>query len=283
MNMPKRASRHHAIRSSWFAGAFVVSSVLLGGLLHAVNVTSNGNERRRRKWSERAMGEWCGVGDGRLANVVWTPPMLPWLRDEQQELEQAAREARWLTPEQRVELFASIMQMIGLIWESLPFEEQWRRLRIAEQLDGASDAVVVRLAAHGVVVMGVGDVPAVVERIAEVLARLGVQHVFGGAIAQNYWGVVRATQAVDVLALIPAQRLQAMVDALTAEGFRQRDADGREGMLAVAEVWAQQARSGLFAVWLGLVKVEIFSPVLPLQHRMLERARQMPWRGRMLR
>jgi hypothetical protein len=208
--------------------------------------------------------------------------MLPWLRDEQQELEQAAREARWLTPEQRVELFASIMRMIGLIWESLPFEEQWRRLRIAEQLDGASDAVVVRPAAHGVVVMGVGDVPAVVERIAEVLARLGVQHAFGGAIAQNYWGGVRATQAVDALALIPALRLQEVVDALTAAGFRRRDSEGREGMPAVAEVRAQQARAGLFAVWLGLVKVELFSPVLPLQHRMLERARRMPWRGRML-
>ena len=59
----------------------------------------------------------------------------PWSTNDRQ-LAEEAREARRLTPEQRVELFTSIMAMIQGIWESLPFEEQWRRLRLAEQIDG---------------------------------------------------------------------------------------------------------------------------------------------------
>lgn len=127
---------------------------------------------------------------------------------------------------------------------------------------------------------GIADVPAAIERIAGVLTRLGIRHAFGGAIAQNYWGVVRATQDVDVLALIPSVRLQDAVDAMQAAGFRARDAQGTEHSLTVADVRASQTRFNLFAVWSGLVKVELFSPVLPLQHRMLDRARSMPWRDR---
>jgi len=129
-------------------------------------------------------------------------------------------------------------------------------------------------------VSGIADVPAAIERIAGVLTRLGIRHAFGGAIAQNYWGVVRATQDVDVLALIPSVRLQDAVDAMQAAGFRARDAQGNEHSITVADVRASQTRYNLFAVWSGLVKVELFSPVLPLQHRMLDRARSMPWRDR---
>ena len=55
---------------------------------------------------------------------------------EQIQFAEEAREAQRLTPEQRVELFASIMDMIQGIWQSLPFEEQWRRLGIGETIDG---------------------------------------------------------------------------------------------------------------------------------------------------
>ena len=56
--------------------------------------------------------------------------------NEQVQFAEEAREAQRLTPEQRVELFASIMNMIQGIWQSLPFEEQWRRLGIGETIDG---------------------------------------------------------------------------------------------------------------------------------------------------
>ena len=57
------------------------------------------------------------------------------LPSEAEQLAEEAREARRLTPAQRVELFVSIMEMIGSAWRSLPFEEQWRRLQIGEVLE----------------------------------------------------------------------------------------------------------------------------------------------------
>ena len=61
---------------------------------------------------------------------------------------------------------------------------------------------------------GMADVPDAVERIADVLAKQNIRHAFGGAIAQNFWGIVRATQDVDVLALIPSLQLPAVVERL---------------------------------------------------------------------
>lgn len=58
------------------------------------------------------------------------------LPNEQDQLAEEAREAQRLSPEQRVELFASIMDMVQEIWKSLPFDEQWRRLRIGKTIDG---------------------------------------------------------------------------------------------------------------------------------------------------
>lgn len=127
---------------------------------------------------------------------------------------------------------------------------------------------------------GSPDVPAAVDAIATILAHRQISHAFGGALAQNYWGVVRATQDVDVLAMIPALRFQDLVDDLDAAGFRARGGDGVERHIAVGDVRAALRESGLFSVWLGNVKVELFTPLLPLQHRILERALAMPWRDR---
>jgi hypothetical protein len=124
------------------------------------------------------------------------------------------------------------------------------------------------------------DVPTALDRLATILAQKGVAHAFGGAIAQNYWGVVRATQDVDVLALIPSLRLQEVVDALNAGGFCLRDSDGKDRPITVASIRESMQSLGLFAVWLGVVKVKVFTPILPLQHRILERAMAMPWRDR---
>lgn len=126
------------------------------------------------------------------------------------------------------------------------------------------------------------DVAAAVDAMAGLLADRRIPHAFGGALAQNYWGVVRATQDVDVLALIPALGLQEFADAMTAHGFVARDAEGREQPITVPGIVQSQREAGLFAVWLGMVKVEVFTPRIPLQDRILERARTMPWRNRMI-
>lgn len=67
---------------------------------------------------------------------MYLPCAVDPLTNEEDELAEEAQEARRLSPEQRVELFASIMNMIQGIWQSLPFEEQWRRLGIGETIDG---------------------------------------------------------------------------------------------------------------------------------------------------
>lgn len=56
--------------------------------------------------------------------------------DERESLAQEAAEMRRLGPAERVELFCSIMRMVANVWATLPAEEQWRRLRLAEQIDG---------------------------------------------------------------------------------------------------------------------------------------------------
>ena len=58
------------------------------------------------------------------------------LPDEQAELAEQALEMRRLTSAQRMELFCSIMQTIGIVWARLSPAEQWRRIRIGEAIDG---------------------------------------------------------------------------------------------------------------------------------------------------
>lgn len=124
------------------------------------------------------------------------------------------------------------------------------------------------------------DVPGAVDEIAAILAEKGIRHAFGGALAQNYWGVVRATQDVDVLAFIPAIRSQEIVDCLAQRGFCSRDRSGSQQPLTVAGMQASVREAGLFAIWFGEVKVEVFSPLIPLQDRILARAVPMPWKAR---
>lgn len=127
---------------------------------------------------------------------------------------------------------------------------------------------------------GIGDVSDVVDKVAAVLEQQQVAHAFGGALAQNYWGVVRATQDVDVLAMVPALKLPPLLEALTAAGFRGRDEAGTDIPLDVAAAREAQRKRGLFEAWLGLVKVELFTPMLPLQHRILERVVMLVWKQR---
>jgi len=54
--------------------------------------------------------------------------------------------------------------------------------------------------------------------LAEVFQRLQLRYAFGGALANNYWGIVRTTVVVDCLVLIPALKCQALADQLTSIG-----------------------------------------------------------------
>ena len=57
---------------------------------------------------------------------------------------------------------------------------------------------------------------ALIDCLADLLERLRFRHAFGGALANNYWGIVRATQDVHCLVLIPALTWQQLL--VGAEG-----------------------------------------------------------------
>jgi hypothetical protein len=122
----------------------------------------------------------------------------------------------------------------------------------------------------------VRDLPDVVEIIAELLERLKLQFAFGGAVALNFWGTVRATQDVDVLAAVPRLRFQELATALGDSGFRMRDESGKDVPVTVERMVAQEGSTHLFAIFLDMLKVECFLPFLPIQHSILRRAVRMP-------
>jgi len=120
------------------------------------------------------------------------------------------------------------------------------------------------------------DLLGVAGRLAQILETLQLPFAFGGAIAQNYWGTVRATQDVDILVALPRIRFEELAAALCAAGFVMRDEAEREVQVSVPSMVAQERDQHLFVVYRDLVKVEVFLPFLPLQQSVLRRAVTMP-------
>ena len=114
------------------------------------------------------------------------------------------------------------------------------------------------------------------ENISQLLDQLGIKYAIGGAIAQNFWGTVRATQDVDILIAIPRIRFQELAEALGKSGCHMLDSLGGAIPVSVEAILAQERDQHFFAIYHGLVKVEIFLPFIPLQHSILKRAVIMP-------
>ena len=108
--------------------------------------------------------------------------------------------------------------------------------------------------------------------LADLLDELRVEYAFGGAIAQNYWGTVRATDDVDILVALPRIRFQEVERRLNETGFTMIDPQGRPKPISVESMVAQERERHLFVVYKDLVKVEVFLPFLQLQHSILRRA-----------
>ncbi len=62
-----------------------------------------------------------------------------------------------------------------------------------------------------------------IKDVADALTRQQLRFAFGGALANNYWGVVRTTQDVDCLVAIPLLQYQQIADELTSIGCQMRD------------------------------------------------------------
>ena len=110
------------------------------------------------------------------------------------------------------------------------------------------------------------------EDLAELFERLGIRYAVGGALANNFWGTVRATQDIDCLVLIPALRYQELADELSRLGFVSQDALGHDVPLTVAEMREQANELKLIKVYRERLKAELFVPFIPLQDEILRRA-----------
>jgi len=127
------------------------------------------------------------------------------------------------------------------------------------------------------------DLPGAVKDLSDVFTTLRISHAFGGAIAQNYWGTVRATQDIDLLASIPRIRFQEVAETLDAAGFRAAGTGKRDAAIDVAAMVAEERDRHLFTIHRRLVKVEIFLPFLPIQTSILERAVSCPFEDKTIR
>ncbi|MBI4677753.1 MAG: hypothetical protein HY748_09230 [Elusimicrobia bacterium] len=108
-------------------------------------------------------------------------------------------------------------------------------------------------------------------RLVGILDRMQAPYAVGGAVAMAFAGFVRATRDLDVLALVPAVRTQELADALAAEGFTMRGDDLSPMAPDAGRMAAASRESGLFRVWRGDTRVEVFSPRVPLQDSILRR------------
>jgi hypothetical protein len=119
-----------------------------------------------------------------------------------------------------------------------------------------------------------------IDCLADIFVRLRLRHAFGGALANNYWGIVRATQDVDCLVLVPALAWQELADELAANEFVLHDERGHDQAISAALMRAQAERQKFLEIWRHGARAEIFLPVLPLQDEILRRAVPLPFHKR---
>lgn len=111
----------------------------------------------------------------------------------------------------------------------------------------------------------------VVFRLVDVFERLGTPYALGGAVATSFWGVPRTTQDADCLVAVPALAYQRLADELTAAGFTVDTPQG-PGAPDVATLRRQAETDGFMALSRRNTSVELFVPIVPLQHEILRRA-----------
>jgi hypothetical protein len=103
-----------------------------------------------------------------------------------------------------------------------------------------------------------------------------LRYAFGGALANNYWGIVRSTVDVDCLVAIPALKYQQLANELTAIGCQMRDASDHPVAVTVKPMREQVEQQKFIELFQETIRVELFVPFIPLQHEILRRAVRMP-------
>ena len=129
------------------------------------------------------------------------------------------------------------------------------------------------------------DLPAladVVLRLGSLFEQLGVPYAIGGAVAVSFWGVPRTTQDADCLVAVPAVTYQRLADALNAAGFVIDRALAPQPV--TVEALLQQVRDDQYMTLVcRATSVELFVPVVPLQHSILKRAVGRSFHGHTIR
>lgn len=111
-----------------------------------------------------------------------------------------------------------------------------------------------------------------VERLASAFERIHIRYALGGALANNYWGTVRATQDVDCLVALPAIEYESFADELTAMGCVLHDESSREIGITVAALRDQVQHRRLVECYCDSVRIKLFVPAVALQEEILRRA-----------
>jgi predicted nucleotidyltransferase len=115
-----------------------------------------------------------------------------------------------------------------------------------------------------------------IKELARSFTRHELRFAFGGALANNYWGIVRTTQDVDCLVAIPALKYQLLANELETLGCYMIDESGDRHRITVARMRDQVIQRKLIECFCDSVRVELFVPVIPLQDELLRRAVMMP-------
>lgn len=116
-----------------------------------------------------------------------------------------------------------------------------------------------------------------IKDLARVFTGIPLPCAFGGALANNYWGIVRTTQDVDCLISLPALQYQRLADGLTSIGCHMRDASGVPAAVTVPRMRAEVDERKLIECFRDSIRVELFVPVVALQEEILRRAVRMPF------
>jgi hypothetical protein len=123
----------------------------------------------------------------------------------------------------------------------------------------------------------------VVVALSAIFERLRLRYAVGGALANNYWGILRATEDVDCLISLPAIQYQSFADELNAIDYTFRDAAGEYIPVTVPALREQVHQRGLMECFSPLLdpptRIELFVPVVPLQSEILHRAELVRVRG----
>jgi predicted nucleotidyltransferase len=112
----------------------------------------------------------------------------------------------------------------------------------------------------------------VVVKLAGVFDRLQLRFALGGALANNYWGIVRTTQDVDCLFALPRIKYQLFADELNAIGCTVQDEAGENVPVTVPHLTQQVEQRKLIECCHETVRIELFVPAVPLQEEVLRRA-----------